>query len=824
MAGISDKQVPVISDIDKFDRNSGSLLERLLFNNRPIILLICFIATIFMGFEATRVKLNASFDKMIPMHQSFIVNYYKHYNLLQGQGNAIHIVVEANKGTILNAHYLATLRRLSDEVYLLPGVDRPYMTSLWTPNTRWTTVTPQGLTGGAVIGQSYNGSPKSLAIVGQHIQETGQIGQLVSPDFKSSMIYVPLLEKNNITGKPLDYGALARQLDMLRTKYAARGVTLHITGFAMIVGDLINGINKVLEFFALSIVIAITILYWYTRCVRSTLLVVCASLIAVTWQLGFLPLLGFPLNPYSVLVPFLVFAIGMSHGAQKMNGVMQDIGRGTHPLVSARYTFRRLFLAGFAALTCDVLSFAVLLTIKIEAIRELALIASIGVAVLIFTNLIMLPILLSYTGVSKKASLRNMRSNSEDVFVKDSHRIWRTLDLFTRPGYAATAITVAIAIGGGCWYVGQGIQVGDLSKGAPEFRPHSQYNLDSAYTTSHYIVGSDMFVIMVDTKPYECASYAVVSRIDDLEWRLQQLPEVLSTSSIASKSRMISTMLAEGSPKWYDISSFQPSLDDDSRYVPPYLENESCSFVPIFVALTDHKAKTLDKVINLVQNFIKNPKNHVQGMNISLAGGSAGIEAATNMVIRKANSQMLYLVYASVILFCFITFRSWRAVLCAVLPLIFTSMVGQALMVWLHIGIKVATLPVIALGVGIGVDYALYILSIMLKYMRNGESLSLAYHRTLLFTGRVVLLTGFTLAAGVITWVMAPIQFQADMGLLLSFMFLCNMLGALILVPSLAVFLLPPSVFKKHIAASSSTKEKNGNIPLTRTKILFPGR
>ena len=153
---------------------------------------------------------------------------------------------------------------------------------------------------------------------------------------------------------------------------------------------------------------------------------------------------------------------------------------------------------------------------------------------------------------------------------------------------------------------------------------------------------------------------------------------------------------------------------------------------------------------------------------------------------------MLALVYATVIFFCFIVFRSWRGVLCAVLPLALTSILAQALMVWLNIGIKVATLPVIALGVGIGVDYALYVLGIVIKQLQNGASLSEAYHRTLLFTGKVVLLTGFTLACGVITWISAPIKFQADMGLLLSFMFLWNMLGAMILLPSLAYFLLAP--------------------------------
>jgi predicted RND superfamily exporter protein len=175
-----------------------------------------------------------------------------------------------------------------------------------------------------------------------------------------------------------------------------------------------------------------------------------------------------------------------------------------------------------------------------------------------------------------------------------------------------------------------------------------------------------------------------------------------------------------------------------------------------------------------------------------MAAGSAGIEAATNIVVKKANREMLFWVYGAVVLLCFLVFRSWRAVTCAILPLVLTSILAEALMVWLDIGVKVATLPVIALGVGIGIDYALYVLSILLVHLRAGESLSLAYYRSLLFTGRVVLLTGATLAIGVATWVLSPIKFQADMGILLAFMFLWNMLGALILLPSLASFLLKP--------------------------------
>jgi predicted RND superfamily exporter protein len=217
----------------------------------------------------------------------------------------------------------------------------------------------------------------------------------------------------------------------------------------------------------------------------------------------------------------------------------------------------------------------------------------------------------------------------------------------------------------------------------------------------------------------------------------------------------------------------------------------------LYISLTDHKARTLDTIVNTVQSFIANPANQSPNFKLSLAGGNAGIDAATNIVIKQANRNMLLLVYGVVIIFCLITFRSWRAVICAVVPLTITSILAQALMVWLGIGIKVATLPVVALGVGIGVDYALYVLSIMLKNLRLGATLSEAYYHTLLFTGRVVILTGITLATGVVTWIFAPIKFQADMGLLLSFMFIWNMVGAMVLLPALAYFLLPPRLFKQ---------------------------
>jgi predicted RND superfamily exporter protein len=210
--------------------------------------------------------------------------------------------------------------------------------------------------------------------------------------------------------------------------------------------------------------------------------------------------------------------------------------------------------------------------------------------------------------------------------------------------------------------------------------------------------------------------------------------------------------------------------------------------MPVIAYLADHRAETLDRVVEASAKFAA--AHGTDDRRFLLAAGSAGIDAATNIVVRKSWTQMLLLVYAAVIVLCFFTFRSWRAVVVAVVPLVMTSVLCEALMVALGIGVKVATLPVIALGVGIGVDYALYLLSVQLAQQRAGLPLREAYEVALRFTGKVVALVGITLAAGVATWALSPIRFQADMGILLAFMFLWNMISAVVLIPALSHFLL----------------------------------
>ncbi|MFR0688271.1 efflux RND transporter permease subunit [Enterobacterales bacterium AE_CKDN230030158-1A_HGKHYDSX7] len=786
--------------LNKHQQDKATFLERIIFTHRPFVIIACLLVTVFLAWSATQVRPSTSFEKMIPLQHPFIQNMLEHRNDLANLGNTVRISVEAVNGDIFTKEYMETLRQIHDEVFYIPGVDRSGMKSLWSPSVRWTEVTEEGFAGGEVIPQTYDGSAKALDLLRNNVLKSGQIGRLVANNFKSSIVDVPLLEvypdpKDQGKLMKLDYRQFSHELEeKIRDKYQLQNpnVKIHITGFAKKVGDLIDGLLMVVGFFGICFVITLVLLLWFTKCVRSTIAVLSTTLVAVIWQLGLLHIIGFGLDPYSMLVPFLIFAIGISHGVQKINGIALQSSDAETPLLAARRTFRQLFLPGMIAILADAVGFITLLVIDIGVIRELAIGASIGVAVIVFTNLILLPVAISYIGISKKAVQR-----SKEDAVRD-HPFWRALSNFASPSVAPISVVIALAMFAGGLWQGHHLKIGDLDQGAPELRPDSRYNLDNDFIIRNYSTSSDVLVVMVASEAEGCSTHKTLSAIDELAWRLENTQGVQSAISLVTVSKQMIKGMNEGNLKWESLSRNQDVLNNSISRAEG-LFNSNCSLAPLLVFLNDHKAETLDRAVAVIQDFAK--ANEKDDLKFKLAAGNAGIEAATNDVIKHSELTILILVYICVALMCLITFRSFAATLCIVLPLILTSVLGNALMATLGIGVKVATLPVIALGVGIGVDYGIYIYTRLESFLRQGLSLQEAYYETLKSTGKAVLFTGLCLAIGVATWIFSAIKFQADMGLMLTFMLLWNMFGALWLLPALARFLINPEKVRQKKAS-----------------------
>ena len=788
----SDQTFEVIPDPARFDPRSGNAIERLIFNHRRVILVAFALVSIFLGWHSMQLKINANFERMIPRSHPYIQNYLDNKTELRGLGNQLRVVVENTQGDIYDAEYLKFLASVNDALYIMPGVDRPWLKSLWTPVLRWGEVTEEGMRGGPVMPERFDGSPAKLDELKANIARSGAAGRIISDDQRSSMIVVPLLDRYADSGEPIDYLKLSRALEeQVRAKGTGQ-FRVYIVGFGKLVGDLIEGLATVISYFAISVAIAALFVFLYTRCLRSTVVLVVTAVLGVMWLMGLLQILGYELDPYSILVPFLLFAIGLSHGAQKMNGIMQDVGRGTHKYVAARYTFRRLFLAGLTALLTNVVGFMVLIIIDIPVIRDLAVMTSIGVTGLIFTKLVLIPVLLSYTGVSPKAAQRSLNADAAEHAGRSAMgRVWGALERLTERRWALVAIAAAALLGAGAFSLRTGLKIGDLDEGAPELRRDSRYNLDNAYIARHYGLSSDQFAVIVKTPKSACDRYEGLVEADRLGWELEHVQGVKAVTSFAEQTKRGVAASSEGYFKWNTLARDPRILGPAANRViqdNPDAMNPNCSLFAVTAYLSDHRADTLDRVLKAVEGFAATHSR--PGAEFLPAAGPAGIEAVTNIVVRKSFYIMHVVLYIAVTLLCFITFRSWRAVVVALVPLLITSILCEAIMVVMGIGVKVATLPVIALGVGVGVDYALYLLSVQLAVQRRGGSLREAYKHSLEFTGKVVALIGVTMAAGVVTWAWSPIKFQADMGILLTFMFLWNMIGALVLIPALSHFLL----------------------------------
>ncbi|MCP4898407.1 MAG: MMPL family transporter, partial [bacterium] len=414
--------------------------ENLIFRNRRLVVVVFVLLTLFMAYQASHLKIDAGFAKLLPLKHQYMQTYLEHRDAFGG-ANKVVIAIRAPEGDIFTPEFFQVLAEVTDEVFFIPGVDRTRVMSLFTPNVRFTEVVEDGISGGNVIPADFEPTPEGLAKVRENILKSNYMGRLAANDFSAAIVVAELLEINPKTGEKLDYIDVAAQLEGVREKFSGHELgaafDYHIIGFAKVIGDIASGATRVVLFFLIAFTITAAFVYIYSRSVKLTAIVIGCSLIAVIWQLGLLTLFGFGIDPMSILVPFLVFAIGVSHGVQMVSAYRAEVMGGTSSLDAAQSTFRRLLVPGGIALLSDTIGFITIMLIEIRMIQEMAITASLGVAVIILVDLILVPVLLSYVNLrSTYLEMLQARATKLD-------RAWETLARVATPRNAAVIVAVA---------------------------------------------------------------------------------------------------------------------------------------------------------------------------------------------------------------------------------------------------------------------------------------------------------------------------------------------------------------------------------------------
>ena len=770
-------------------------MEKIIFAQRSLVIgLFALITIIMLAILMRGLRIDASFTKQLPLRHEYMQTFIKH-QVEFGGANRVLIAIMARDGNMFQADFFAALKKATDEVLVMDGIDRGRVQSLFTPNVRYIEVVEDGIQAGNVIDAEFQPTTESMARVRENILKAGIVGRLVANDFSGALVSAIVLEKD-ANGKPIDPIAVAEQLerrvrDVIQSHNVdvatkASGMDVHMIGFAKVVHDIAQGATSVLTFAAVTIVLTLLFVWIYCQSIRVALVPVVCSVIAVIWQLGTLVIFGYGIDPLGLLVPFLIFAIGVSHGVQKISAVTDAALEGLGPEQAARRTFRQLLLPAVVALLADLVGFITILYIPVQVIREMAITASIGVGIVILTDLVLLPVLVSFVRFDE--GYRGRVAHRQELL----RGWWARLSVITERRPSAIIIGVAIVLAGLGWWKGREAVIGDASAGVPELRPDSVYNRDTDLITSKFSIGVDILTAIVETREPACVSYDLMKSIDNFSWHMQNVDGVQQVISLPYIAKQAIAGWSEGSLKWREIPREPSQLTQSTRYIETStgLLNADCNVVPVMMFLRDHKAATIARAVAAVKDWRTN--NTTPGAEFRLATGNVGVMAATNEEVERTEFPILFGVFAAVIVMCLLTFRSVTGTVLVFLPLALVSVLAYAVMAMVGIGLKISTLPMVALGVGIGVDYGIYLFSRMQQYLKAGDSVRVAYEKTMKITGASIIFTGITLAIGVVTWIASPLQFQADIGLLLTFMFLVNMIGAIILIPALAAWLVRP--------------------------------
>jgi len=768
---------------DHFGRSWVGIISYYIFRWRKPLLALGLVVTAVLGWSMTRLEVQAGFTKMLPLQHPYMQTFLK-YQADFGGANKVLVAVKAREGDIFNAESLAKLKAVHEDLFFLPGVDRSSVLSLYSPNTIFMEVVEDGFRAGPVLPGNFKPDERGFDELRGNLLKSQWVGRIVASDFSGALVSVTLLERDPQTGERLDVKRFGAELEKIRAKHEDARFGVHIIGFAKSASDIAAGAGGVMLFFGLAAIITAMLLLAYSGSWKLTALALAVALTPVVWLLGLLPMLGLSLDPMSILVPFLIFSIGVSHAVQMTNAWKIEALRGRDGVSAARIAFVKLFIPGASALLANAIGFLAIAFVQIEMVQELVFTATLGVTLMILTNKLLLPILLSYLRLTPK-ELAGGRTAGD--------ALWRRLAALAAPRPAAAILAVGLVLlAAGLWKARDQV-IGDLGRGVPELRADSRYNRDVDVISRSFSIGVDVLqVIAQGDKPSSCTRFELLDAVDRFEFLMRQTEGVQSVAGLAGFTKMAAVGYSEGDAKWAAIPDTREQRNQSVMFSTRRggeLVNRDCSATSISIFTRDHQASTLSHIVDEVKRFkagFDSPE-----LRFELAAGNAGVMAATNEAVAAADHWVNWALFVAVTLLCLVTFRSLAITACIVLPLGLVTILCYALMAALGIGMKVNTLPVVALGVGVGVDYGIYLFEVIRHEMRSRDAdLREALFEALRQRGTASLFTAVTMTAGVATWLLSDLRFQSDMGVLLAFMFLVNAFGAIFLAPALATFLL----------------------------------
>jgi len=771
-----------------------------LFEYRLFVLIGILIITGFWGYHIKDLQIYTAFDDLLPQKHPYIQVYNRVVEKFGG-ANFLVITVEVKEGDIFNYKTLKKIRSITGKVDLIKGVNHYQVESIAHRKVRSLDVTPMGELRSEVIipiGEIPR-APKQLAKIKDSVHSTEHVfGRLVSLDDKAALISVGFFEGR------LDYARIFSEVRKIVEEEDDDNHAIHVAGQPMLTGWIFHYQSEMYYIFGLTGLIMALLLFYYFRSAAGIIIPFISAGISAIWGLGFAALMGYNIDPLILVIPLLISARAISHSVQLTERFQEIYEEKKEVTLSAKKAMENLFLPGMIGVLTDAAGVFVIATATVRQMRIMAFFCSFWVISIIFSVLILVPIILSYFPIKKGAKIkRGLMDKLLGNFARYA--------VGKRSRWVIVGIAGMIGIAG--IMIGTKIQIGEILPGSPLLWPDSIYNRDSAKINEKFF-GSDKLCVFVDgeedpdylknpEKAY-LRNPAVLKNIEAFRKYMEEDPKCGGSMSITDLIKGVNKTFHYNDPRWFLIPSDPIAV---GNYIFMYMAG---SGVPGSLAeFTDYKLEDgnltffyKDHINETVTNATKRAEEYIEkkseGVRYRLAGGNIGVLAASNEEIERVNWVTLVLVFLIVFVFIVFSYRSLSAGFLILASLGLANLIALIYMVTQKIGLNINTLPVACVGVGVGVDYAVYIIDRVKREYQKNLSYEKAITQAILTTGRAVFFTSTTLVGGIVMWYFfSSIRFQGEMSLLLSILMVVNMLGAVILIPALYAIFKPGFIKQK---------------------------
>lgn len=758
---------------------------------RTLVVTLIALLTALLAAVAVRIEVKTVFDDLLPYRHPYI-KVHEQFKQSFGGSNIVSIMLEVEQGDIFRPEVLAKVQKITRDLQYVEGANQFQIISLAARKIKEVRASTKGIDVRPLMWPRAPTGMQAIADLKAAVLRNPLVyGTYVSRDLKAALVTVDFYDQE------VRYDRIFDQINKLAATAEGGGVKVYVVGEPMLYGWVNYYLPETGRIFLVTVAALIGLLFVVSRTWRGTLLPLLAGTVSAVWALGLARLAGLHLDPLVIVVAFLITARAISHSVQLVTHFDDELAEGApNATAAAKAAMYSLFKPGMLGVVADAGCMIIVVLVPIPLLQKVALIGAVWVATIAFSACVLTPVLLSW--------IRNPRRYAHPVNVKPAMR-WLLLRLVwvatTRVRYVVVAVTAAVFVVSGLYAFN--LKVGDANPGSPILWGDSNYNLSAARINQKFPGADRMFVVISGDKTDSLKAPAALAMIARFQAFMESQPEVGATLSVADLVPVMKRILREGNPRHEEFGASSDengevlylftsgtAPGDMDRFVEPQYKDAS---VTLF--FRDHTGATIRTAVSRIEEFAR--ENAGAPVKIQLAGGLVGVLAAVNEIILSKQIESIALALLVLVICCAVVYRSLSAGMFFMVPVMLSNTLTFAFMAWKDIGMNINTLPIAALGIGLGVDYAFYVVDEIREELRAGRSLDGAIEHSLLSAGRGVLITAATLITSVVLWGFSSIRFQAEMGFLMALWLTVSAASSLLLMPALVAILKPAFIFSQ---------------------------